>query len=91
MIPFQGTPAPKGHALDTQIERSTEKYDITDVSELYGISDDWLELIADEAPEDMMLLIKELLNDAYCMNITIQNMSKKLKAIEEERKNAGAA
>lgn len=68
----------KNHATDTKTERFSEKYDCTP-EELYALTDDWIDLIAAEAPEDLILLIKELLNDCYVLNITKQNLLKKLK------------
>ncbi len=51
------------HAMDTMTEKFSEKYPdyITTHTDLFNLSDDTLETILEDLPNDMLLLVKELM------------------------------
>ena len=50
---------------DCDVKKFTAKYDIGMKDDLYLLSDEAIELLVDDEPEDAVLLIKELLYDLY--------------------------
>lgn len=53
------------HAKDTKVMKFSQKYDFADVTELLDVTDDLIDVMVDEHPEDAKLLIKELLFELY--------------------------
>lgn len=50
---------------DCDVKKFTAKYDVGMKDDLYLLSDEAIEMLVDEEPEDAILLIKELLHDLY--------------------------
>jgi len=50
---------------DCDVKKFTAKYDIGMKDDLYLLSDEAIEMLVDDEPEDAVLLIKELLYDLY--------------------------
>lgn len=53
------------HAKDTKVQKYTEKFDLTHIEELLETSDETIDFLVDESPDDAKLLIKELLFELY--------------------------
>lgn len=65
------------HALDTQQEKFSKKFDVDDVNDLFDLTDDTLQMLADDSPEDLLLLTKELLHECLCLKKMMAAMEDK--------------
>jgi len=59
------TPTVGNSYTDCDVKKFTSKYDVGMKDDLYLLSDEAIEMLVDEEPEDAVLLIKELLHDLY--------------------------
>lgn len=81
---------------DCDVKKFTAKYDVGMKDDLYLLSDEAIELLVDEEPEDAVLLIKELLHDLYESDRKLDGATKALrrksaliKELEETRIKGG--
>lgn len=63
---------------DCDVKKFTAKYDIGMKDDLYLLSDEAIELLVDDEPEDAILLIKELLHDLYETDRKLEGATKAL-------------
>lgn len=64
-------------------EKFSAKYGVTDLSELFNLTDSTLEDLALMKPDDLVLLTKELLGISYIQSKTIAGLKAKVKASDK--------
>ena len=79
-------PTNKEHGLDTMTELFSKKFSdhITEEEDLFLISDDTLEVMAKDSPDDLILLTKELMFRAHKMHTALRTKGKADKKDEEK-------
>lgn len=73
----------KDHALDSKTELFTDKYNVDDLEDLFGLGDDFLDALFDEEPDDAKLLCKEMLAAAQVYLNKSQSQEKQIKKMGE--------
>lgn len=69
---------PKKHAKDTEVEKFTEKYFLSE-EEFNEITDDFIDQLFNERPEDAKLLMKELLFLFDVKKTKLENLERKMR------------